>query len=386
MPSRRILFISNGHGEDSIAAEIIRRLPPSILPEAYPTLGSGRELARVAQLVGPRAELNSQGGRHRRFSLTKDILSGGLLTITPGVRFLRRVRKHYDHVVVIGDMVGVIGCYLAGIRGITYVDVYRTGFARGYMAVELGIIKRTCARVFSRHEALAASLRAAGVEVITAGNVMMDAIPYGQYDAKARRERQAGLLLLPGSRVDANANFALQVEALTHLRQSELPDLFLALADGVDPHALAAGAGLRYQGPMTAEMGDGGTMTGPIAIHVGRGVLGNLIDATDIVMSQAGTATLQSIGQGRPVITVQGPRSRASRRAEIGQMYGEARQLLPPDPAEIAMALSFLLGDPTERARRSEIGRERIGGQGAVDAIIAAISGEAAEEAVGNRQ
>lgn len=385
MPSRRILFISNGHGEDSIAAEIIRRLPSSVLPEAYPTLGSGRELARVAQLVGPRAELPSQGGRHRRFSLTRDIASGGLMTITPGIRFLRRVRKHYDHVVVIGDMVGVIGCFLAGIRGITYVDVYRTGFARGYLKAELSVMRRTCARVFPRHEGLAQTLRAAGIEAVAAGNVMMDTIPYGDYNAIGRRERDAGVLLLPGSRTDANTNFALQVEALTHLRQSELPDLFLALADGVDPHALAAAAGLRYQGPMTGEMGDGGTMIGPVIIHVGRGVLGNLIDASDIVLSQAGTATLQAIGQGRPVITIRGPRSRASRRAEISEMYGDARQLLPPDPAEIAVALSFLLADQTERARRSEIGRQRIGGSGAIDAIIAAI---VAEEAVatGSRQ
>ena len=38
---RRLLFVSNGYGEDSIAAEIIRRLPADVVAEAYPTIGEG---------------------------------------------------------------------------------------------------------------------------------------------------------------------------------------------------------------------------------------------------------------------------------------------------------------------------------------------------------
>ena len=44
---RRILFITNGYGEDSVGAEIIRRLPRELSAEAYPTLGPGKAYAGI---------------------------------------------------------------------------------------------------------------------------------------------------------------------------------------------------------------------------------------------------------------------------------------------------------------------------------------------------
>ena len=38
---RRLLFISNGYGEDSIAAAIVRNLPRGFIAEAYPTRPDG---------------------------------------------------------------------------------------------------------------------------------------------------------------------------------------------------------------------------------------------------------------------------------------------------------------------------------------------------------
>ena len=210
----RLLFISNGYGEDSIAAEIIRRLPAGVIAEAYPTIGDGLAFAHICPVVGPRARLASEGWRNVKGSLWRDLATGGLATLIPGLRFGRRIRDHYDRIVVVGDLVGVAGSFVSGIRGITYLDVYKTGYGRGYSALDRWLIRRTVKTSFCRSEALAHSLCDDGIDAHFVGNVMMDTIPYGEYDLPARRTHAQAVALLPGSRQLTMESFALQVEAL----------------------------------------------------------------------------------------------------------------------------------------------------------------------------
>jgi uncharacterized protein (TIGR03492 family) len=372
-PRRRLLFISNGIGEDSIGAEIVRRLPAELEAEAYPTLGPGRNYEGVCPIVGPRAQLTSEGSRIRRGTVSGDIATGGLATIPPGLRFMRRARKTYDHVVVIGDFIGVLGCWLSGIRDITYLDVYKTGYGRPYAALERWIIARTCRRVFNRSQALADSLTADGVDARAAGNVMMDTITMADFDAAAHRRRPQAVALLPGSREQTPANLALQVAALRLLPEELLPDLFLGLAGGVDPAGLAGAAGMSWT-PSTDGGADAGNLTdGRLTIHLARGAAGNIVAAADLVLSQAGTATIQALGMGKPVITFVRNGDRRKRFDEENRLFGEARLLVEADAAALAGATERLLADPAELSRLGAIGHQCIGGPGAVDAIIATL-------------
>jgi uncharacterized protein (TIGR03492 family) len=370
---RRLLFISNGIGEDSIGAEIIRRLPGELQAEAYPTLGPGRHYEGVCPIVGPRAQLASEGSRIRRGTVASDIATGGLATIPPGLAFMRRASKAYDHVVVIGDFIGVLGCWLSGIRGITYLDVYKTGCGRPYAAPERWIIARTCRRVFSRSQTLADSLAADGIDARAAGNVMMDTITSTDYDAAARRRRPLAAALLPGSREQTADNLALQVAALRLVPEELLPDLFLGLAGGVDPAGLAGAAGMVWT-PSAAGGADAGSLSdGRLTIHLARGGAGNIVAAADLVLSQAGTATIQALGMARPVVTFVRSGDRRKRFEEENRLFGEARLLVEADAAALAAAIGRLLADPAELARLGAAGHQRIGGPGAIDAIIASL-------------
>jgi uncharacterized protein (TIGR03492 family) len=372
--TRRLLVISNGIGEDSIGAEIVRRMPADFEVDAYPTLGSGRHYEGICRIVGPRAELASQGSRINRGTLARDVATGGLATIPPGLAFMRRSRRIYDRHLVIGDFIGVAGCWLSGIRGITYLDVYKTGYGRAYAAVERWIIGRTCRTVFCRSDRLARTLVASGVDARAAGNVMMDTIPSGDYDAAGRRSRPLAVTLLPGSRDQTAENFALQVEALGELPEAQRPDVFAAVAEGIDVASLAQAAGLAVTLPTMQDAADLGTLTGRgLAIHLSRGAFGNLLGASDLVLSQAGTATIQALGSGKPVITFTRPTDRMKRFREENLLFGDARLLVPARSAGLAKAAGDLLADPSEIARLGAIGRERIGGPGAIDAIIASL-------------
>jgi uncharacterized protein (TIGR03492 family) len=378
---RRLLFVSNGYGEDSIAAEIIRLLPEGVAAEAYPTIGEGLAYRNVCALVGPRARIASEGWRNVRGSLLRDLLTGAPATILPGLAFGRHIRRHYDRVVVVGDIVGVAGCFASGIGGIVYLDVYKTGYGRLYSPLERWLIRQTTEMAFCRSDRLAAPLRGAGVNARCVGNVMMDTISYGEYDFAARRRRPTAVTLLPGSRQFTVESFALQIAAVRLLSATKRPDIFLAAAGSVSLEALAKGAGLTVKGPVTGEAGDGGALIDDdLVVHVARGSAGNLIEGADVVLSQAGTATVQALGLGRPVVTFINRRDRRSRVADETALFGEARMTLPPDAGGIAAPLERLLDSPDERRRLGEIGRTRIGGPGAIHAIIDAILERGSQE------
>lgn len=372
---KRLLVISNGIGEDSVGAEIVRRLPRDVVAAAYPTLGDGRAYRGVCSVVGPRAHLPSEGSRIDSGTIARDVAGGLLGTILPALGFLRKARSSYDTVLIIGDFVGVAACWLAGIRGAVWVDVYNTGFNRGYYGLEKWIARRTCRTVFCRSSLLADSLKAGGFDARAAGNVMMDTIPYGDYGAEGRRLRLQAITLLPGSRDATAANFALQVQAIMLLPDDLRPDVFVAVADGVSPQDLGKATGMFVHPPIREDSSDLGRLTGKgLHVNMARGALGSLVEASDVVLSQAGTATVQALGLGRPVVTFVRETDRKKRFAEENRLFGEARETVTAEPQALSDALKHLLLDTKERERRGEIGRERIGGPGAIDQIISVLT------------
>ena len=101
--------------------------------------------------------------------------------------------------------------------------------------------------------------------------------------------------------------------------------------------------------------------------------MGNLLDASDLVLSQAGTATVQALGLGKPAITFVNARDRRSRFNDEQRLFGEARIVVPADAAAIGNALRGLIENEEERRRLANIGRQRIGGPGAMQAILEAL-------------
>jgi uncharacterized protein (TIGR03492 family) len=377
---QRFLIVSNGHGEDWIAAAIARRLTESVLVEAYPVLGSGHAYNGICRIVGPRASLFSGGARTAKGSLRRDVAKGGLAMIRPALQFMRSVRGRYDRVIVVGDVVVPLLAWLTGNRGLSYIDCYKTGAARLYSPLERFVIAQTCDQVFCRAENLAAVLRASGVDARAPGNLMMDTIPTGDFDATKRRERAFSVTLLPGSRGETAENFGRQIEALRHLPVELLPDIFLAVAGDVSVADLAEVSGLARTAILSAESDDLGSLSdGTLTVHMLRGrAMGNVLMQSDVVLSQAGTATVQALGLGKPVIHMTSPGDRQSRFLDEQRLFGEARIAVPGDADAVASALRHLLENKEERLRLGAIGRQRIGGPGAIDHVLAAL-GVAAE-------
>lgn len=372
---RRLLFVTTSSGEDSVAAEIIRRLPAGFIVEAYAATGAGTAYQGICPLVGPRA--HNPRWRRARFSVPHDFGLGNIRAFWPGVQFLRKVRKSYDRVVVIGDLEALAGCWAAGLRDVIFLDLHRTGYARPYGALDRQLIARTCALVLCRHPDLASALEAEGIAARSVGNVLMDCVPFDDYDAASRRERPNAVTLLPGSRAGNNDSFALQIEALRALAPEERPDIFLAVAGSTPIDDLARAARLHRSGLLTGQSADLSTLRDEgLTIHMARGsALGNLIAASDVVLSQADTATVQAIGMGRPVISFRSFRDRGARYRDEQGLFGLARIVTLPEVTSVSQALRVLLLNGEERSRLGAIGRERTGDAGAIGDVVDAITG-----------
>ena len=225
--------------------------------------------------------------------------------------------------------------------------------------------------MFCRSAGLAGQLAAMGVDARASGNVMMDTIPAAEYDVGRRRLKLQSVLLLPGSREATVANFALQIEALAQLPDEMKPDVFVAVADGINPEDMAKAAGLIHHGTASRERADAGRLSGRgLNVNLARGALKPLLDGTDLVLSQAGTATIQALGSGRPVLTFSRGSDRMKRFEEENLLFGEARQMVAADAGQLSEAVGRLLADPAEMARLGTVGRERIGGPGVIREII----------------
>ena len=88
------------------------------------------------------------------------------------------------------------------------------------------------------------------------------------------------------------------------------------------------------------------------------------------MLGQGGTANLQALGLGRPVVSFLAEDARETRRRRIAALTGDSRIVVPRDAAALAGALAALLADDADRARRGAIGRERMGPGGAIAAIV----------------
>lgn len=370
--TKRILFVANGNGEDSIAAAIIAKLPKNMSADAYPLVGGGNAYKELCPLVGPRFYVPSEGWRHTSGSVTRDIKGGMLVSVLPAIRFLRSARGQYDKIVVIGDGVCPMLCCLSGLPIDIYLDVFKSGYAHHYSAPERWLISRAASRVYCRDDMLASALRAAGVDALCKGNIMLDTVPYGTYDVAKKRKNPMAVTLLPGSREWTAESLKLQVEALRQLSPDMQIDIFVAVAQGVDVDDLARATGTTYQSSKSKNAADMGKLTGGgLTLHLATGALGNLIEASDVVLSQAGTATQQALGLGKPVITFNRADNRPKRMRDEQALMGEARILTAPDATALRDALQHLLSDESERQRLGKIGRERLGGPGTLHAVLA---------------
>lgn len=371
----RLLCVSNGHGEDLIASEIIRHLR-GVEAVAYPLVGLGDAYPEQVTRLGPRRVFPSGGFafRHGLRNLTDDLRSGFIRFWFAQRRALAGQRGRFAVVLAVGDP------YCLAMASRVRVPTVLVASADSVLNVPYGrlklrLLRRQARQVFTRDAPTAEWLALRGINAAYLGNVMLDCLHPSGSDFDITGDSPV-VALLPGSRGDAVHNAVLLAEVASRVIRTRPEVRFvLSLAPTVDGDAVCQAirdAGGRAQEGEAALGGARTVAFGGARIEMTR-AFADAIARAVVVVGLAGTANEQAAGLGKPVVAFPGPGPQftAGFLEVQRRILGEALVAVS-SPAEAGDAVLRLLASPEERARRGQAGMARMGSPGA-GARIAAV-------------
>lgn len=387
MASQRVLFISNGAGEDSIASQIIADLPKSLSREAMPLVGEGSAYSGLAPIVGPRQTMPSGGLIQEDWrNLWKDISEGLAFLTLKQLLWLRSQRQKFNQIVAVGDLWPVILAVLSGIRPITFIGTAKSDYHHPYSALEAWVLRTFHVRSIVRDEPTAESLRQKSVKAVWVGNAMMDGLVPQELDFQLN-DGEIGLALFPGSRKATYQVLPrlLKLSQLLAKRLGKTVCAFIAVAPSIDTEKLAQACpdftlgNCEYSGwnTLTSKRE---TVVPQARFFLIKGHLADVLKYSQVALGLAGTAHEQAAGWGIPVVAYEpgGMRHLKWYRSRQKGLLGEALIVTEDRDPDIIEALYNLISDKADRQRRAEIGRERLGPPGGsqrMAEIIAEVSG-----------
>jgi uncharacterized protein (TIGR03492 family) len=260
--------------------------------------------------------------------------------------------------------------------GCTKSDYYSPGRSCYLWPERLLMRHPRCLYTFTRDQTTAEQLTRLGVAASCLGNPMMDGLMVSNSPPTPRV-----IGLLPGSRpLETQANFLVLLACAdqTQRLSPEPLNFMAALAPGLDLASFVAPAlarGWEWQAPYLVRPG--------VRVWLRTGAFGEILQQGQLFFAMAGTATEQTVGLGRPVVTIPGAGPQFTRRfAELQrQLLGESI-LLATTPEKAAQDAWEVLHQPEQLARIQRNGQQRMGGAGASASIARFIAQRLSRERV----
>ena len=354
MAPRRVLFVTNGHGEIAIAARIaadVHRLGDAGIATDHLALVGGDFSEGDLTGVGPRRSMPSGGlvamGNVGAFA--RDVVAGFIPFWFEGLRFLQRAQGRYEKLVAVGD----VYCLWMALRAGTptyFVGTAKSAYVAPYGRGECRIMRRA-KRVFVRDVATQRLVQACGVSAEAPGNVIAD---LAQSDERFPWIGDVRVVVLPGSRASAYANATAIGNALRDVSARRAIDVAISIAPGIDEKHLLAALG--------------------VVARAWAGELGGLFAGATLAIGQAGTANEAAAPAGVPVVALADfARKEDWYRMRQRKLLDGALAIIPSDPHSAAHEILKLIDDAQRRTQMSSTGLERMGNPGGAAAIARAV-------------
>lgn len=340
---KKLLFLSNGHGEDQTAARIIKELGDNFDISAYPLVGEGFEFSRLnVKLLDPRKPMPSGGFSLRNMlTLPKDIANGLFGLYWSQYKKLKELKNQFDIVIAIGDLVPLAGAILTSCPfffvGVNKSDYYHS-FGLSYTPWEIWLLKKYAKKVFARDEITANNLKSKGINASYVGNPLMDGItpsvPSGHLPLHKGEIREGVIGFLPGTRKD---------DIEKNIEDFEM----------IKNELLKLDKNLQFQ-----------TAAKPTRFE-------DVIYNADVIVGLSGTGNEQAAGIGKPVVAFAGRGAQYNKKFAKAQkeLLGEALALVNRNPKIVANEVWQILNDPARSNYMGEIGKARMGKPGAISKI-----------------
>ncbi|MGB3532603.1 MAG: lipid-A-disaccharide synthase-related protein [Microcoleaceae cyanobacterium] len=415
----RLLCLSNGHGEDAIAVQILQQLqqlkdPPQIA--ALPIVGTGQAYKKLENvpIISVVKSMPSGGFIYMDgMQFIRDI-NQGLIGLTLGqIKAVRNWATQGGMILAVGDIVPLLMAWVSGapyafvgtakseyylrdeqgwLSRASWPEKWEGWSGSDYLPWERWLISRQrCKAVFPRDTLTAEILSQWSIPVVDAGNPMMDELQPPETVSKWRQFRDntntLTLTLLPGSRIpEAYQNWDIILQAITAIintinsQRLILPKkivLFAAIAPALDLtpfcQSLRAENWQELQGfealPYQLNSTD-------LVFHDKNAKLiltsefNACLDAGEIAIAMAGTATEQFVGLGKPAIAIPGigPQFTPKFAEAQSRLLGLSLKVVS-QPSQVTEILLSLWQDPQQLKIIAENGQRRLGKPGAASRI-----------------
>ncbi len=334
---KRILVLSNGHGEDSIAGTLIEALyvaDAHVEIEVMPLVGGGHEFEEWSLNTLLKNPVFPSGGFIRTFSdLCKDIRAGLLRHIWKQYKVIQRTAKTMDAVICVGD----VFCLVMGTMGhripAYFLPTAKSDRFMPHSWIEKIWIKYRCRAVFPRDSQTAKTLSQYGIHATYLGNPMMDVLGSAG-DRFGFLPKQPVVGLLPGSREEAYENLVYFFTCVQALAQQYPYGLGFICAkarsltyDMIQVHCEPLGWILTHDGTE-------GSLSHPLH-HITIIItekFADVLHVSSVLLGLSGTANEQAVYYGKRVICFEGfgPQSTLQRFSEQKKLVGEGLIVVHP--------------------------------------------------------
>jgi uncharacterized protein (TIGR03492 family) len=387
--NRGILLISNGYGEDMVAAHIasaMRNHAPDIPVAGFPTVGSGTFYNTMGiDVAGTGPDLPSEGFIRSVGDAVRDIRHGFFgETFRLGKR-LRAASKEYDYLIPVGDDYILLFTSLftphKPARKI-FVNVQQSEWYGGHRPFKQhhSMVERLWIRMFSRmvyvrDRRTMDFLRRRGLnQVHCCGNPMMDCFTI--HEKPVLPDGRSTVGILPGSKQEAYENLKVAFDVIRILSYRGLDfNYAIALSPQLSIDKVAKDHGLK---PMPAREEEAGlfqlfSMKGTTStVLISQSIFGDILNESVALIGTSGTGNEQAAGMGKPVFGFWGNGPQITKKFMVAQkkLLGPSLILSPPQPELIAERMIDLLADEERLDAQAKNGRERMEGRGSIDCIV----------------
>lgn len=392
--TKKVLFLSNGHGEDLNASLILQALlksnPTIALIAAMPLVGDGTAYHRLnIPIIGPTQNLPSGGMIYTHlFNLVKDLWSGLIKLTWLQVQAVLKYSQDCDLLIAVGDIFPITVAFVTRRPFVAFIvstSSYYEGRLKLPWITQWCLKSPKCQQIFTRDAFTAEDLQQQGLKkAIFAGYPVMDVLSRTGTDLDLDKNYQPLIALLPGSRLpEALNNLGLLLNICEEIAKIRPIQFRVALVSSItedELYILAQKIGWVYleSGKLIKRT----EKDNVIIVRCFYNAFADILYECDLVLGMAGTAVEQAVGLGKPVVQIPGYGPQFTYRFAEAQMrlLGLSVSTVGKKPNEpnlfrhTAQEVIKILHNPDYLHSCVANGKERMGEKGGSEEIARQIS------------
>ena len=402
---QKLLFLSNGHGEDTIACRVlesIHEINPEISCEVLPMVGEGRVFAKFIKdgwlsKIGSSTFLPSGGFSNQSFiGLVLDLKAGLLISLFRQWTLINESARKGRIIVAVGDLLPLFFAWSSGADyffigtpksdytwtsgpRISISDCYHRLKGTEWDPWEYWLMRSSrCKMVAVRDKITARGLRNHGVEVVSPGNPMMDGITKSKCPKDFEKYRR--LILLCGSRLpEAYHNFKQLLISIQCIQVSSSVAVFVPLNSSSMKkkiELILIELGFKTNHESRSQRGISGIWKKKsLIILIGVDQFSSWANWGEVGVANAGTATEQLVGLGIPCVSFpgKGPQFHFNFAKRQSRLLGGA-VAISKGHKTLAKQVEFLLNSDFDRESIGLRGSKRMGPEGGSQSLALLIS------------